>query len=75
MIAYLDCFAGASGDMILAALIDAGADLDAVTDQLSRMELPGEITLSDVQRCGIRATRLQVEGPDEPFVSSYGQGR
>ncbi|MEA2503502.1 MAG: Nickel insertion protein, partial [Actinomycetota bacterium] len=25
MIAYLDCFSGASGDMILAALIDAGA--------------------------------------------------
>ncbi len=75
MIAYLDCFAGASGDMILAALIDAGADLDAVTDQLSRMELPGEITLSDVQRCGMRAARLEVEGPDEPFVSSYGQGR
>ena len=60
MIAYLDCFAGASGDMILGALVDAGADLGVVESQLSCLDVAFEITFSTVQRCGLRACRVDV---------------
>ena len=64
MIAYLDCFSGASGDMILGALIDAGADLTAIEGQLSRLGIPFELTISDVLRCGIRACKVDISAPD-----------
>ena len=35
MLAYLDCFSGISGDMLLGALIDAGVDLDALRGGLA----------------------------------------
>jgi uncharacterized protein (TIGR00299 family) protein len=38
-IAYFDCFAGASGDMILGALLDAGLALDRLRDALGRLQL------------------------------------
>ena len=38
-IAYFDCFAGASGDMILGALLDAGLALDRLRDALRRLQL------------------------------------
>src|SRR5207253_10975847 len=60
LIAYLDCFAGASGDMILGALVDAGADLGVVESQLSGLDVAFEITFSTVQRCGLRACRVDV---------------
>lgn len=40
-IAYFDCFAGASGDMILGALLDAGLALDRLRDALGRLPLAG----------------------------------
>ena len=68
MIAYLDCFAGASGDMILGALVDAGADLGVVESQLSGLDVAFEITFSTVQRCGLRACRVDVR--DAPAGAS-----
>ena len=40
-ILYFDCFAGAAGDMIVAALIDAGANLDFIKNQLQKLPLTG----------------------------------
>ena len=34
-VAYFDCFSGASGDMILGALVDAGLDLEALKKALT----------------------------------------
>ena len=38
-IAYFDCFAGASGDMILGALVDAGLDPDLLSNELAGLHL------------------------------------
>lgn len=72
MIAYLDCFAGASGDMILGALVDAGADLEAVRKQVSQIDLgPVDVTASTVYRGGIRAARIRIEGGGSSVMRTY----
>ena len=43
--AYIDCFSGISGDMFLAAMIDAGLDLEYLKKELKKLNLTGyEIT-------------------------------
>ena len=39
-IAYFDCFSGASGDMILGALIDAGLSPRRLREELKKLHLP-----------------------------------
>lgn len=41
MVAYLDCFSGISGDMLLGALLDAGLDAGALRAGLASLNLPG----------------------------------
>ncbi len=64
-IGYFDCFSGAAGDMILAALIHAGCPLAALQDVVERLRLPG-VTLraQRVQQGGLAATRVRVESGD-----------
>ena len=38
-IGYFDCFAGASGDMILGALLDAGLGLEKLKDEVAKLHL------------------------------------
>jgi uncharacterized protein (TIGR00299 family) protein len=38
-IAYFDCFAGASGDMILGSLLDAGLELEQLQSELAKLHL------------------------------------
>lgn len=66
MILHFDCFAGASGDMILAALIDAGAGLEAIQKQISKLDADAEIEAREVHRSGIRALQLRVTGKRTP---------
>lgn len=60
-IAYFDCFSGASGDMILGALVDAGLDLRALRGQLETLPV-SEFSLSARReaRHGIWGTRVEV---------------
>ena len=61
-IAYFDCFSGAGGDMIVAALIDAGADVEALRTGLSSLKVGGyQLSIERVTRQGIAATRFHVE--------------
>jgi uncharacterized protein (TIGR00299 family) protein len=55
-VGYFDCFAGASGDMILACLLDAGFEKKALAQALAALGLKGiEPAARDVMKKGVRA--------------------
>jgi len=61
-IAYFDCPSGASGDMILGALVDAGVSLDALRTELAKLPLGGyRLTAREVTKGAFRATKVDVE--------------
>ncbi len=74
-IAYFDCFSGISGDMVLGALVDAGASLPAMEAELRKLNLPGwSISAEKVRRGAIVATqvRVHVESAHRPNEHHHG---
>jgi pyridinium-3,5-bisthiocarboxylic acid mononucleotide nickel chelatase len=68
--AYFDCFSGASGDMILGALLDAGLPDRAVRDALGSLAIEyGEVSSARVLRSGISATKFSVGVRDRQAVA------
>ncbi|HAZ62262.1 MAG TPA: nickel pincer cofactor biosynthesis protein LarC [Armatimonadetes bacterium] len=64
--AWFDCAAGASGDMALGAMVDAGLDFDALRDGLAGLNVSGyTLSHSSVMRRGVRATKVDVTLTDE----------
>ncbi len=59
-IAYLDCFAGISGDMFLGALLDAGVEASVLQRSASALGLGAELRVHTVDRSGITATKVDV---------------
>ena len=60
-IAYLDCFSGISGDMMLGALLSLGFPQEILVKQLSRLPIKGyRIEVSPVRDHGIEATQVKV---------------
>jgi len=65
-IAWFDCFAGAGGDMIVASLLDAGCDRDALISGLDKLNISGYAVKADrTSRCGITAAKFDVELADD----------
>ena len=63
---FFDCFAGASGNMVLGALIDLGLDRELLFDRIKGLGLAGyEIEIEKVDRSGISSTHLNVVIPVE----------
>jgi hypothetical protein len=63
---WIDASSGASGDMLLGALLGAGVPLDVLQDGVDAIA-PEPVTLAveQVQRAGFAATRCHVEVADE----------
>src|SRR5438477_7168186 len=59
-IAYLDCFSGISGDMFLAALIDAGVSPKVFEQAVDALRVGARLEISRVNRSGISATKVDV---------------
>jgi uncharacterized protein (TIGR00299 family) protein len=65
-IAYFDCFSGASGDMILGSLIDAGLSPKRLREELKKLRIPTvQLRAKKVLKGGISATQVMVEGKGE----------
>jgi uncharacterized protein (TIGR00299 family) protein len=59
---YFDCFNGASGDMVLGALLDAGLPLEELRAALGSLAIDGaEVSATRVLRAGVSATKFVVE--------------
>lgn len=65
-IAYFDCFSGASGDMILGALLDAGLPLEHLQQELAKLGLSHyEVGRVDVVKNGISGSQALVHVEEE----------
>lgn len=65
-IAYIDCFSGISGDMLLGALVDAGVELEPIQAGIASLGLANcRLVAKEVKRHGFRATKVDVEHEPE----------
>src|SRR5687767_1863657 len=68
-VAYFDCFSGASGDMILGALLDAGLPFEALKAEVEKLSLPTgafSVEAKSVSRAGFAATHFVVQVNEPP---------
>jgi uncharacterized protein (TIGR00299 family) protein len=63
--AIIDPVAGVSGDMLLGALLAAGAEPDWLRALPARLGFPGvQVDIGTVDRCGLMATKVDIRLPD-----------
>ena len=79
---YLDCSTGISGDMLVAALLDLGADRNVMEQALSSIDADGfQIQISRVMKSGIDACDFEVkldhdhDNHDHDMEYLFGTGR
>ncbi len=71
MIGWIDAQAGASGDMLLGALVDAGVPLEVITGAIDALGLGIRLEASPVVRGGIGATYVDVISDDDQVSRSW----
>src|ERR1051326_2930212 len=64
-VAHFDCFSGISGDMTLAALIDAGVDAVAIRHGIDSLGLPIKLTFAKKRRCGLAGTHVEIQTDEQ----------
>jgi pyridinium-3,5-bisthiocarboxylic acid mononucleotide nickel chelatase len=63
---YFDCFAGASGNMFLGALVALGVDENELVEQIKLLDIADfEIEFTTKDKSGISATHAEVKVPQE----------
>ena len=68
--AFIQSVGGASGDMLLGALLDAGLPLNAVRESVVALDIPGvAIDTADETRCEVRGARALVDVSNAPRYS------
>jgi uncharacterized protein (TIGR00299 family) protein len=70
-LAYLDAFAGVSGDMLLGALIHAGAPIDPLRTTLDSLKIGATLEIERVDRSGINATHIRILTRGEPAEHAH----
>ncbi|MGE3841351.1 MAG: nickel pincer cofactor biosynthesis protein LarC [Vicinamibacterales bacterium] len=63
---YMDCFSGASGDMVLGACVDVGVPVDLLAAAVESLGIGARLQIERVSRRGIQATKVSVEAPAPP---------
>ena len=72
---YFDCFSGASGDMILGALLDLGLPLEDLRGALGSLAVDGvDVSADRVLRAGVSATKLRVKETGDRRQEHGGHG-
>jgi len=70
-VAYLNCFSGISGDMLLGALVDAGVPLASLEETTAALNVGARLEARKVSRGGLAATKVDVITPDTPHEHEH----
>jgi uncharacterized protein (TIGR00299 family) protein len=78
-IAYLEPFAGISGDMLLGAFIQAGVPVELMRETLAALDVGATLDLQEVDRSGIHAVKVNVlldgQPTEDPASHEHGHHR
>ena len=65
-VAYIQSIGGASGDMLLGALVDCGVPLDILRQELYKLNIDGyDLSMTEEIRCEVRGTKVTVNIQDD----------